>query len=62
MSFDGSKSVAPVAKLDMIFLRRAFRGRYLVIEEECGILGRNALNQVALLLDGPRQQWSEHAP
>jgi predicted aspartyl protease len=62
MGFDGSKSFAPVVMLDMIFLRRAFRGRYLLIEEERGILGRDILNHMILLLDGPRQQWSEHAP
>jgi predicted aspartyl protease len=62
MGFDGNKSSAPVAMLDVVFLRRAFRGRYLLIEEECGILGRDILNQVSLLLDGPRLQWSEHSP
>jgi hypothetical protein len=59
MSFDGSRSVAPVVMLDLVFLRRAFRGRYLLIEAEQGILGRDILNHVTLLLDGPRQQWSE---
>jgi hypothetical protein len=48
--------------LDLLFLKRAFRGRYLLIEEERGIMGRDILNHVILLLDGPRQQWSEHAP
>ena len=38
MGFDGSKSFAPVVMLDMIFLARAFRGRYLLIEEDRGIL------------------------
>jgi Aspartyl protease len=61
MSFDGSKSFAPVVMLDLLFLQRAFRGRYLVIEAERGILGRDILNHVTLLLDGPRQQWSEHS-
>jgi hypothetical protein len=62
MGFDGSKSFAPVVMLDMLFLARAFRGRYLLIEEDRGILGRDILNHVTLLLDGPRQQWSEPAP
>ena len=62
MGFDGSTSFAPVVMLDMLFLRRAFRGRYLVIEAERGILGRDILNHVAVLLDGPRQQWLEHVP
>jgi hypothetical protein len=41
-------------------LGRTFRGQFLVIDEETGILGRNILNTLALLLDGPRQTWSEH--
>ena len=61
MSFDGSKSFAPVVMLDLLVLQRAFRGRYLLIEAERGILGRGILNHVTLLLDGPRQQWSEHS-
>ncbi len=59
MGFDGSKSMASVVWIDMIFLNRAFRGRYLLTEEKCGILGRDILNHVTLLLDGKRQQWSE---
>ena len=62
MGFNGSKSFAPVVMLDMLFLRRAFRGRYLLIEEEHGILGRDILNHVTVLFDGPRQQWSEQVP
>jgi hypothetical protein len=62
MGFDGSKSFAPVVMLDLIFLQRAFRGRYLLMEEEHGILGRDILNHVIVRLDGPQQQWSEYAP
>jgi len=62
MGFDGSKSCAPVVMLDMRFLRRAFRGRYLLSEAGRGILGRDILNHVTVLLDSPRLQWSEHAP
>ena len=62
MGFDGSRSFAPVVILDLLFLKRAFRGRYLLIEEERGMMGRDVLNHVSLVLDGPQQQWSEHAP
>jgi hypothetical protein len=62
MGFDGSKSFAPVVMLDVLFLRRAFRGRYLLIEAERGIMGRDILTHLSLLLDGPRQQWADHAP
>ncbi len=57
--FDGSRSVASVVMLDMIFLMRVFRGRYLLIEAERGILGRDILNHVSVLFDGPQQQWAE---
>jgi len=59
-AFDGTKSLALVADLDMLFLNRAFRGRYLLIEAEQGVLGRDVLNHVTLLVDGPNQQWYEH--
>lgn len=62
VGFDGSKSFAAAVMLDMLFLKRAFRGRYLLTDEERGILGRDILNLLSLLLDGPRQQWSEHLP
>ena len=62
MGFDGSRSFAPVVTLDLVFLLRAFRGRYLVVDEERGILGRDILNHVSLLLEGPQQQWSVHSP
>ena len=61
MGFDGSKSFASVVVLELIFVKRVFHGRYLLVDEERGILGRDILNHVALLLDGPRQQWSEHS-
>ena len=57
MGFDGSRSFAPVVILDMIFSKRVFRGPYLLIEEDRGVLGRDVLNHIALLLDGPGEQW-----
>jgi hypothetical protein len=60
MAFDGTTSVAPAVALDMVFLRRVFRGRYLLTDQEHGILGRDVLNLAALLLDGPRKQWTEY--
>ncbi|HSZ55381.1 MAG TPA: hypothetical protein VK797_06960 [Tepidisphaeraceae bacterium] len=59
VGFDRSRSVAQAAELDMIFLNKAYRGRYLLIDDERGILGRDVLANVVLLLDGPGQQWSE---
>jgi hypothetical protein len=41
-------------------LGRTFRGQFLVTDQPVGILGRNILNSLALLLDGPRQTWSDY--
>ncbi len=57
--FDDHRSVARSAQLDLVFLRRTFRGRFLVIDSESGILGRNVLNHFALVLDRPRLSWHE---
>ena len=59
MGFDGRKSFARVASLELIFLRRVFRGRFLIGNQEWGVLGRDILNHAALLLDGPRLVWDE---
>jgi hypothetical protein len=52
--FDGNTSTAQVAQLQMVFLGRTFRGRFLLTNHPCGILGRNVLNALRLVLDGPR--------
>jgi len=57
--FEGGRSMAQAADLDMIFLNKAFRGRYLLTDELHGILGRDVLNSLRVLFDGPAQQWSE---
>lgn len=56
MGFDGNKSWVSVAVVDAIFLNRRFRGRYLLIDADQGILGRGVLNHLAVLLDGPGRQ------
>ncbi|MSS73102.1 MAG: hypothetical protein EXS64_16665 [Candidatus Latescibacteria bacterium] len=62
MGFDGTVSLAPVVQLELIFLNRTFRGRFLLIGQEWGILGRDILNHVFLLLDGPGLVWNEPRP
>jgi hypothetical protein len=59
MEFDGSTSVARAVQLDLLFLRRAFKGRFLVIDQEWGILGRDILNHLAILFHGPSLTWNE---
>ena len=57
--FDGGTKLAEVVQLELVFLGRKFKGQFLLIDLPMGILGRNILNAVALLLDGPRGSWKE---
>lgn len=59
--FDGSVSVASVVRADLLFLRRAFKGRFLLIDQEWGLLGRDILNHVSLMFDGQRLVWEEQS-
>ena len=38
------------------------RGQFLLIDQEWGILRRNILNAISLILDGPDQSWNEWHP
>ena len=60
LAFDGRSSAVSAVRADVLMLGRTFRGQFLVIDQQVGILGRNILNALALLLDGPQQTWSEH--
>lgn len=59
MGFDGTKSAAKAVKCGLVLLGRVYWGTYLVIDDACGILGRDVLNHVSLSLDGPRLEWRE---
>jgi len=59
LAFDGRSSAVGAVRAELLMLGRTFRGQFLVIDEQVGILGRNILNALALVLDGPRQTWSE---
>ena len=57
--FDGEIKRLKVAKLELYILGKKFAGEYLLIDRPIGILGRNILNNVRILLDGPRGKWNE---
>jgi len=59
VAFDGSVSISQVVQADLIFLHKIFKGQYLLLDQGSGILGRDILNHVSLLLDGPQLQWEE---
>jgi hypothetical protein len=58
-AFDGTKTTAPAITAELQFLGKTFRGQFLLIDSWHGILGRNVLNNVSLLLDGPSRKWME---
>ena len=58
-AFDGTKSFAPAVQLEVHFLGKSFRGQFLVVDGQHGVLGRNVLNSVSLLFDGPALVWRE---
>ena len=57
--FNGDTKFLKVIKLDLLVLNKTFRGDYLLIDRPIGILGRNILNHLRLLFDGPGKEWEE---
>jgi hypothetical protein len=58
-AFDGTKSTAPAITAELQLLGKSFRGEFLLIEGWHGVLGRNVLNNLSILLDGPSRTWAE---
>jgi hypothetical protein len=57
--FDGSISFSKAVRVDLILGRKTFKGRFLLTEQTWGVLGRDVLNHLCLVLDGPQQKWHE---
>ena len=57
--FDGTKSTAPAIVAELQFLGKTFRGQFLLIDGWHGVLGRNVLNYLAILFDGPARKWAD---
>ena len=57
--YDGEPKQLQLVKLELYFLDKTFVGEYLLIDRPVGILGRNILQNLRILLDGPRQKWNE---
>lgn len=58
-AFDGSTSTTQGVHLHLKFLGKTFRGEFLLIDQEYGIIGRDVLNYLSLVFDGPRLTWEE---
>ena len=59
--FDGSIRAADTVELEAAFFGGRFQGRYAVIDQPHGIIGRNLLNHFRLLFDGPAKTWQRVA-
>ena len=57
--FSGETRFVEVARLELLFLGKKFKGQFLLTNQPIGILGRNILNSVHLILDGFHKQWNE---
>jgi hypothetical protein len=62
LAFDDTASEAEAVRSHPVFSGRNFRGMFLVLDAEIGVLGRNVLNNVRILLDGPAETWEEVPP
>ena len=58
-AFDATKSIAPAISAELQFLGKSFRGQFLLTDSWYGVLGRNVLNNLSLLFDGPFRNWME---
>ena len=59
--FDGSLRAAESVELEASFHGGRFQGRYALIDQPHGIVGRNLLNHFRLLFDGPGKTWQRVA-
>lgn len=55
--FDGSIRSIDSVELEASFHGGRFQGRYALIDQPHGIVGRNRLNHFRLLFDGPARSW-----
>jgi predicted aspartyl protease len=58
--FSGESKSLGAVQLEMTFLGKRFTGQFLSIDESIGILGRNILNSVSIMFDGPRSRRDEN--
>jgi len=59
VAFDGTTGESEAVRADLLFLGRRFRGRFLMLDSELGVIGRDVSNHLRLLLDGPGLSWRE---
>ncbi len=56
--FDDHKSYSQAVKLHLIFEEKTFRGEFLLIDQDYGVIGRNVLNLLNLQFIGQKLTWN----
>ena len=57
MAYDNNVRECRAVRAEVVFPRKRFKGQFLVLDQEVGVLGRDVLNHVLLILDGPHPEW-----
>lgn len=57
--FNKTITIAYYVRLDFIFLNKLFRGKFLVYDQEEGIIGRDILNKFSIIFDGLNLKWEK---
>jgi len=57
MAYDNTVRECQTVQAEVVFLRGRFKGEFIVLDQEVGVLGRNILNHFVVTLDGPRLEW-----
>ena len=59
IGFGGNIQTFSAVRLELLFCGKTFRGQFLPVSQEWGILGSNILNKLSLLYEGPALEWNE---
>jgi predicted aspartyl protease len=62
IGYNGSRSIAQTLVVQLFLDGYGIEGEFVLMDDSIGILGRDALNHVLLVLDGPKQDWSVGTP
>lgn len=63
ISFDGTRKPFRAVDAQLVFLGKRFAGKFFLLDDEVGILGRDILNEFSIIFDGPNLEWDiiEHS-
>jgi hypothetical protein len=57
MAYDNTVRECATVRAEVVLMRGHFKGQFVVVDQDVGVLGRNILNHLVVTLDGPRLEW-----